>query len=60
MSSTSPLQYALDEVPTEESFSDRPERQSISLEELAISNMWKIAAIVELLENKSRHQARPV
>lgn len=32
--------------------SDRPKRESMSLEELAISNMWEIAAIVELLEKK--------
>jgi hypothetical protein len=32
--------------------SDRPEREGMSLEELAISNMWEIAAIVELLERK--------
>ena len=31
---------------------DRPKRESLSLEELAISNMWEIAALVELLEKK--------
>lgn len=31
---------------------DRPKRESMSLEELAISNMWEIAALVELLEKK--------
>ena len=31
---------------------DRPKRESMSLEELAIPNMWEIAAIVELLEKK--------
>jgi len=31
---------------------ERPKRDSMSLEELAISNMWEIAAIVELLEKK--------
>lgn len=31
---------------------DRPKRESMSLEEVAISNMWEIAAIVELLEKK--------
>lgn len=31
---------------------DRPKRESMSLEELAISNMWEIAALVELLERK--------
>jgi len=29
---------------------DRPKRESMSLEELAISNTWEIAALVELLE----------
>lgn len=32
--------------------SDRPKRESMSIEGLAISNMWEIAAIVELLEKK--------
>lgn len=32
--------------------SDQPKRESMSLEELAISNMWEIAALVELLEKK--------
>lgn len=32
--------------------SDRPKRDSMSLEQLGISNMWEIAAIVELLEKK--------
>ena len=31
---------------------DRPKRQSMSLEEATISNMWEIAAIVEVLERK--------
>jgi hypothetical protein len=31
---------------------DRPKRESMSLEELAISNMWEIAALVEVLERK--------
>jgi hypothetical protein len=30
----------------------RPKRDSMSLEEATISNMWEIAAIVELLERK--------
>ena len=30
----------------------RPTRDSMSLEEATISNMWEIAAIVELLEQK--------
>jgi hypothetical protein len=29
---------------------DRPKRDSMSLEEATISNMWEIAAIVEVLE----------
>jgi len=32
--------------------SDRPKRQHMSLEEATISNMWEIAALVELLERK--------
>ncbi len=32
--------------------SDRPKRQTMSLEEATISNMWEIAAIVEVLERK--------
>jgi hypothetical protein len=31
---------------------DRPKRDTMSLEEATISNMWEIAAIVELLERK--------
>ena len=31
---------------------DRPKRDSMSIEEATISNMWEIAAIVELLERK--------
>jgi len=31
----------------------RPKRDSMSLEEATISNMWEIAAIVELLEQKA-------
>ena len=31
---------------------DRPARDSMSLEEATVSNMWEIAAIVELLEQK--------
>ncbi|MDH4085281.1 MAG: hypothetical protein OEU99_17270 [Nitrospira sp.] len=31
---------------------DRPKRDSMSLEEATISNMWEIAALVELLERK--------
>lgn len=32
--------------------SDRPKRESMSIEEATISNMWGIAALVELLEQK--------
>ena len=31
---------------------DRPERETMSIEEATISNMWEIAAIVEVLERK--------
>lgn len=31
---------------------ERPKRETISLEEATISNMWEIAAIVEALERK--------
>lgn len=31
---------------------NRPKRESMSLEEATISNMWEIAALVELLERK--------
>ena len=31
---------------------DRPKRESMSIEEAAISNMWEIAALVEVLERK--------
>lgn len=31
---------------------NRPKRQTMSLEEATISNMWEIAAIVEVLERK--------
>jgi hypothetical protein len=31
---------------------DRPKRETMSLEEATISNMWEIAALVELLERK--------
>jgi hypothetical protein len=31
---------------------DRPKRGSMSIEEATVSNMWEIAAIVELLEQK--------
>jgi len=31
---------------------NRPTRESMSLEEATVSNMWEIAAIVELLERK--------
>jgi hypothetical protein len=31
---------------------DRPKRETMSIEEATISNMWEIAALVELLEQK--------
>jgi hypothetical protein len=31
---------------------DRPKRESMSIEEATISNLWEIAAIVEVLERK--------
>ena len=31
---------------------DRPKRETMSVEEATISNMWEIAAIVDLLERK--------
>jgi len=31
---------------------DRPTRETMSLEEATVSNMWEIAAIVEVLERK--------
>jgi hypothetical protein len=31
---------------------DRPTRETMSLEEATVSNMWEIAAIVEVLEQK--------
>jgi hypothetical protein len=31
---------------------DRPKRESMSLEEATVSNMWEIATIVEVLERK--------
>ena len=31
---------------------DRPKRETMSIEEAAVSNMWEIAAIVEVLERK--------
>lgn len=30
----------------------RPKRDSMSIEEATVSNMWEIAAIVEVLERK--------
>lgn len=32
--------------------SDRPKRESMSIEEATLSNMWEIAALVALLERK--------
>ena len=31
---------------------DRPKRESMSIEEATVSNMWEIAAIVDVLERK--------
>ena len=31
---------------------DRPKRETMSIEEATISNMWEIAALVEVLEQK--------
>ena len=31
---------------------DRPKRETMSVEEATVSNMWGIAAIVEVLERK--------
>jgi hypothetical protein len=31
---------------------DRPTRESLSIEEATVSNMWEIATIVEVLERK--------
>ena len=31
---------------------DRPTHESMSVEEATVSNMWEIAAIVEVLERK--------
>jgi len=31
---------------------DRPKRESMSIEEATVSNMWEITAIVEVLERK--------
>ena len=33
---------------------DRPKREIMSIEEATISNMWEIAAIVEVLERLGR------
>jgi hypothetical protein len=46
----------------EPSMSDeRPKRETMSIEEAAISNMWEIAAIVEVLErNGLCNKARPL
>ena len=38
---------------------DSPKRDSMSLEEATISNMWEIAAIVEVLERKGLRQEIP-
>ncbi|HEV8329263.1 MAG TPA: hypothetical protein VGQ08_17445 [Nitrospiraceae bacterium] len=38
---------------------DRSKRDSMSLEEATVSNMWEMAAIVELLEQKGLRQEIP-
>jgi hypothetical protein len=38
---------------------DRPKRESMSIEEATISNRWEIAAIVEVLERKGLLQEIP-
>jgi hypothetical protein len=40
----------------------RPERESMSIEEATVSNKWEIAAIVEVLEQKGlcTHAVRPL
>jgi hypothetical protein len=39
-----------------------PKRESMSIEEAAVSNMWEIAAIVEVLEQEGlcTHTVRPL
>ena len=47
------MERGLREVVTPPPMSDqRPKRDSMSLEEATVSNMWKIDAIVEVLEPK--------
>jgi hypothetical protein len=36
-----------------------PKRESMSLEEATVSNMWEIAVIVEVLERKGLRQEIP-
>jgi hypothetical protein len=38
---------------------DRPTRHTMSIEEATISNMWKIAAIVEVLERSVVSMRQP-
>jgi hypothetical protein len=51
------MERGLREVVTPPPMSDqRPKRDSMSIEEATVSNMWEIAAIVEVLErNHRRH-----
>jgi len=35
---------------------DRPKRETMSFEEATVSNMWKMAAIMEVLERKGLRQ----
>jgi hypothetical protein len=39
-------------MPPKAMSNDRPKRDSMSIEEATVSNMWEIAAIVEVLERK--------
>lgn len=43
-------------------YDQRPERESMSIEAATVSNMWEIAAIVEVLEQKGlcTHTVRPL
>jgi hypothetical protein len=38
---------------------DRPKRETMTIEEATVSNMWEIAAIVEVLERKGLRQEIP-
>jgi hypothetical protein len=38
---------------------DRPKRETMTIEEATVFNMWEIAAIVEVLERKGLRQEIP-